>query len=102
MRVGNAAIAQFQADVVGEVTVAMERLRLAGGKEDHFSWALQRLLLTFVENHIEDRDFGLWEMRRDAQYFTHSRVMMWAAFDCGIRAARDHGLSGLLIIGNIS
>lgn len=94
VRVGNAAVAQFQADVVGEVMVALERLRLAGGKEDHFSWALQRLLLEYVEKHIEDRDFGLWEMRGDAQYFTHSRVMMWAAFDCGVRAVRDHGLSG--------
>ena len=94
VRIGNAAVAQFQADVVGEVMVALERLRLAGGKEDHFSWALQRLLLGFVEKHIEDRDFGLWEMRGNAQYFTHSRVMMWAAFDSGIRAVRDHGMTG--------
>lgn len=94
VRIGNQAVTQFQADVVGEVMVALERLRLAGGKEDHFSWALQRALLGFVEKHIEDKDFGLWEMRGEAQYFTHSRVMMWAAFDCGIRAVRRHGLPG--------
>jgi GH15 family glucan-1,4-alpha-glucosidase len=94
VRIGNAAVAQFQADVVGEVMVALERLRLAGGKEDHFSWALQQILLGFVEKHIEDKDFGLWEMRGDPQFFTHSRVMMWAAFDCGIRAVRNHGLDG--------
>ncbi|MGG6382497.1 glycoside hydrolase family 15 protein [Paenarthrobacter sp. NEAU-H11] len=76
--------------------VALERLRLAGGREDHFSWALGRLLLGFVENHMDDRDFGLWEMRGKAQYFTHSRVMMWAAFDCGIRAVRDHGMTGAI------
>jgi GH15 family glucan-1,4-alpha-glucosidase len=81
---------------VGEVLVALERLRLAGGKEDHFSWALQRALLGFVENHLDDKDFGLWEMRGNTQYFTHSRVMMWAAFDCGVRAVRDHGLPGPL------
>jgi GH15 family glucan-1,4-alpha-glucosidase len=94
VRIGNAAVSQYQADVVGEVMVALERLRLAGGKEDHFSWALQRALLGSVENHLEDKDFGLWEMRGDAQYFTHSRVMMWAAFDSGVRAVRDHGLPG--------
>jgi GH15 family glucan-1,4-alpha-glucosidase len=94
VRIGNAAVSQFQADVVGEVMVALERLRMAGGKEDHFSWALQKALLGFVEKHIDDKDFGLWEMRGDAQYFTHSRVMMWAAFNCGIRAVRNHGLSG--------
>ena len=96
VRIGNAAVSQYQADVVGEVMVALERLRLAGGKEDHFSWALQRALLGSVENHLQDKDFGLWEMRGDAQYFTHSRVMMWAAFDSGVRAVRDHGLPGPL------
>ncbi|MBP2217086.1 GH15 family glucan-1,4-alpha-glucosidase [Arthrobacter sp. CAN_C5] len=94
VRIGNAAVSQFQADVVGEVMVALEKLRMAGGKEDHFSWALQCALLGFVEKHFDDKDFGLWEMRGDAQYFTHSRVMMWAAFDSGIRAVRIHGLLG--------
>ena len=65
VRIGNAAVSQFQADVVGEVMVALERLRMAGGKEDHFSWALQKALLGFVEKHIDDKDFGLWEMRGD-------------------------------------
>lgn len=94
VRIGNAAVSQFQADVVGEVMVALERLRMAGGKEDHFSWALQRALLGFVEKHFDDKDFGLWEMRGEAQYFTHSRVMMWAAFNSGIRAVQIHGLPG--------
>jgi GH15 family glucan-1,4-alpha-glucosidase len=94
VRIGNAAVFQFQADVVGEVMVALERLRLAGGREDHFSWVLQSALLGFVESHLDDKDFGLWEMRGQARYFTHSRVMMWAAFDCGVRAVRDHGLPG--------
>jgi hypothetical protein len=39
---------------------------------------------------------GLWEMRWAAQYFTHSRVMMWAAFDSGVRGVRDHWLPGPL------
>jgi len=94
VRVGNGAVSQFQADVVGEVMMALERLRMAGGKEDHFSWALQCALLGFVQEHFDNMDYGLWEMRGDAQYFTHSRVMMWAAFDCGVRGVRMHGLPG--------
>lgn len=94
VRIGNDASSQYQADVVGEVMVALERLRLAGGREDSFSWALQRGLLSYVEKHFDDEDFGLWEVRGSARYFTHSRVMMWAAFDCGVRAVRDHGLTG--------
>jgi GH15 family glucan-1,4-alpha-glucosidase len=96
VRIGNAAVSQYQADVVGEVMIALERLRQAGGKEDHFSWALQQSLLAFVEKHFDDKDFGLWEMRSGTKYFTHSRVMMWAAFNCGVRGVRDHGLPGPL------
>jgi GH15 family glucan-1,4-alpha-glucosidase len=94
VRVGNGAVGQYQADVIGEVMVALEKLRLAGGAEDHFSWPLQRSLLRFVEEHLEDKDHGIWEMRGDLKYFTHSRIMMWAAFDCAVRAVRDHGLDG--------
>ncbi|MCU6481496.1 glycoside hydrolase family 15 protein [Arthrobacter sp. A2-55] len=94
VRIGNGAVGQYQADVVGEVLVAMEKLRLAGGKEDHFSWPLQQALLKFVERHLAEPDHGIWEMRGDLKHFTHSRVMMWAAFDAGVRAVRDHGLKG--------
>nr|WP_256127672.1 glycoside hydrolase family 15 protein [Arthrobacter sp. SDTb3-6] len=94
VRIGNGAVGQYQADVVGEVLVALEKLRRAGGEEDHFSWPLQLAMLKFVERHLADKDHGIWEMRGDLQHFTHSRVMMWAAFDCGVRAVRDHGLTG--------
>ncbi|WP_113716520.1 glycoside hydrolase family 15 protein [Arthrobacter dokdonensis] len=94
VRIGNGAVGQYQADVVGEVLVALEKLRQAGGQEDHFSWPLQLAMLTFVERHLADKDHGIWEMRGNLQYFTHSRVMMWAAFDCGVRAVRNHGLKG--------
>ncbi len=94
VRIGNGAVGQYQADVVGEVLVALEKLRLAGGNEDHFSWPLQQAMLGFVEKHLAAKDHGIWEMRGDLLHFTHSRVMMWAAFDCGARAVRDHGLEG--------
>lgn len=94
VRIGNGAVGQYQADVVGEVLASLEKLRLAGGQEDHFSWPLQLAMLKFVERHLAEKDHGIWEMRGDLQYFTHSRVMMWAAFDAGVRAVRDHGLKG--------
>lgn len=96
VRIGNGAVEQYQADVVGEVMVALHRLREAGSAEDHFSWPLQRALLGFVERHFQDKDQGLWEMRGDPHYFTHSRVMMWAAFDRGVRAVQEFGMEGPL------
>ena len=94
VRVGNRAVSQYQADVVGEVMVALAKLRDNGVAEDHFSWPLQRALMSFLERHLEDKDHGLWEMRGEPQHFTHSRVMMWAAFDRAAQAARTYGLDG--------
>lgn len=94
VRIGNGAVNQYQADVVGEVMVALHQLRESGSAEDHFSWPLQRALLGFVERHFDDKDQGLWEMRGEPHYFTHSRVMMWAAFDRGVQAVEMFGLPG--------
>ncbi|WP_413542007.1 glycoside hydrolase family 15 protein [Arthrobacter sp. VKM Ac-2550] len=94
VRIGNGAVGQYQADVIGEVMVVLEKLRNMGGKEDHFSWPLQKALLHYIEKHFDSKDHGIWEMRGEKKYFTHSRVMMWAAFDRGVRGVRDHGLDG--------
>lgn len=94
VRVGNGAVGQYQADVIGEVMLALEAGRLAGIQESEFSWPLQRALLAFVEENIDRRDNGIWEIRGEPQWFTHSRVMVWAAFDCAVRAVRLHGLDG--------
>ncbi len=94
VRVGNGAVDQYQADVVGEVMMALEKLRGHGVKEDTFSWPLQRALIKFARNHLDEPDHGIWEMRGKKQFFTHSRVMVWATFDCAVRAVRDHGLDG--------
>ena len=94
VRIGNGAVNQYQADVVGEVMVALEKLRERGVNEDEFSWPLQHALLGFLEKHFDSKDHGIWEMRGEPAYFTHSRVMMWAAFDRGARAVREYGLKG--------
>lgn len=93
VRVGNGAVAQYQADVLGEVLVALDRARREGVEEDEFSWPLQRTLLDYVERHWERPDHGIWEMRGEPQYFTHSRVMVWAALDRGVRACEE-GMHG--------
>lgn len=94
VRVGNEAADQYQADVVGEVMVALERLRGAGVEDSEFSWELQKAILEFQEEKFHEKDQGIWEMRGDAHHFTHGRAMMWAAFDRGIHAVEHHGLDG--------
>jgi GH15 family glucan-1,4-alpha-glucosidase len=94
VRVGNAAYLQFQGDVFGEVMLALEKARAIGIADDAFSWPLQVALLDFVEHNLDRQDNGIWEIRGDLRHFTHSRAMLWAAFDCGIRAVQLHGLHG--------
>lgn len=94
VRVGNGAVAQYQGDVLGEVLVALEAARIAGLEESAFSWPLQRALIDRVVADIDRQDNGIWETRGPVRWFTHSRVMMWAALDRGVRAVREHGLTG--------
>ncbi|MFF8186719.1 glycoside hydrolase family 15 protein [Microbacterium sp. NPDC016588] len=94
VRIGNGAVDQYQADVIGEVMVALEAARTAGVAETTFSWALQRALLDQLVEWVDRPDNGIWEMRGDPHFFTHSRAMVWAAFDRGIRAVEENGLDG--------
>lgn len=92
VRVGNGAATQFQADVIGEVMVALDAARASGLEESDWSWPLQRALVGYVVEHIDRSDHGIWEIRGPAQRFTHSRVMIWAALDRAVRGVREHGL----------
>ncbi len=94
VRKGNAAFTQYQGDIFGETMIALQKAREIGVKEDEFSWPLQRAMLSFVEENWQRLDHGMWEMRGPRREFTHSRAMLWAAMDCGVRAVRDHGLDG--------
>ena len=94
VRIGNDASTQFQADVIGEVMLALDRGRRAGNAETRFSWALQRALMGYLEQHWREPDHGIWEIRDKPRQFTHSRALVWAAFDCAVRAVEDYHLDG--------
>lgn len=94
VRIGNGAVKQRQTDVLGEVMIALEMARQAGIEETADSWGLQRALVDSLASHWEERDHGLWEVRGEQQHFTHSRVMVWAAFDRAVRAVEDYDLTG--------
>jgi GH15 family glucan-1,4-alpha-glucosidase len=94
VRVGNGAFVQYQGDMFGEVMLALNKARESGIEETPLSWSLQRALLQFVEDNWRRPDNGIWEIRGPKRHFTHSRAMLWAAFDCGIKAVRNFGLEG--------
>jgi len=94
VRIGNGAVDQYQADVIGEVMVALQEAREKGISDGRHAWPVQRALMQFTEDHWQSKDSGIWEMRGAERYFTHSRVMVWAAFDRAIKANERFGLDG--------
>ena len=94
VRIGNGAVCQRQNDVLGEVMIALELAREAGLVETPNSWALQRALVDELAEHWDEPDNGLWEIRGPQRHFTHSRVMVWVAFDRAVRAVERHALPG--------
>ncbi|MGZ4289740.1 MAG: glycoside hydrolase family 15 protein [Gaiellaceae bacterium] len=94
VRIGNAAHAQFQLDVYGEVMDVLHQARAHGLDPDDHAWALQRTLLDFLEGAWDQPDEGLWEVRGPRRHFTHSKVLAWVAFDRAVQGVERFGLEG--------
>jgi len=91
VRVGNDAVAQRQSDALGQVMTALAAGRAAGLPEDPRAWRVQVALVDELARHWREPDHGIWEIRGPLRHFTHSRVMVWAAFDRAVSAVEEHG-----------
>jgi len=89
VRIGNAAAGQLQLDVYGEVIDALQLSCKSGLHDDKHTWSLKRSLLGFLEEHWNEPDDGLWEVRGPRRHFVHSKVMAWVAFDRAACYAQD-------------
>jgi GH15 family glucan-1,4-alpha-glucosidase len=96
VRVGNAAVHQFQLDVYGEIMDALYVARVSKIGPDPAAWALQTHLMSALETKWREPDEGIWEVRGPRRHFTHSKLMAWVAFDRAIAAIEDFGLDGPL------
>jgi GH15 family glucan-1,4-alpha-glucosidase len=94
VRVGNAAAAQFQLDVWGEVLDGLHYSRTSGLAPNADAWSLQRALLDFLEGAWDTPDNSLWEVRGPRRPFVHSKVMAWAGVDRAVQAVERFGLDG--------
>ena len=94
VRVGNAAVDQFQLDVHGEVMDSMHSARRAGIKTTTEAWDLEKAIIEHVCEHWREPDEGIWEVRSGRQHFVHSKVMAWIALDRAVSAVDTFGLTG--------
>lgn len=81
VRVGNAAAAQTQLDIYGELADAMSQAIRGGLPRHPRSAAISRVIMPYLESIWREPDEGIWEVRGGRQHFVHSKVMAWVAFD---------------------
>lgn len=96
VRVGNAAVDQFQLDVYGEIMDANHVKRQRGLKTSNDSWRVERHLIEFVVKNWRQPDEGIWEIRGPRRHFTHSKLMAWVAMDRAVKAVETFQLEGEL------
>jgi len=89
VRIGNAAVEQFQLDVYGEIFDALYQARQRGLLGDADGWRVGLALLRHLENVWNTPDEGIWEVRGGRRHFVHSKVMAWVAFDRAIRSYEE-------------
>ena len=94
VRIGNGAHHQFQLDVFGEVLDCLHLGRHYGLRESTDEWPIERELLNRLEQVWQEPDEGIWEIRGEKRFFTHSRLMAWVAFDRAIKDVQYHGMTG--------
>ncbi len=94
VRIGNAAHAQLQLDVYGELFDVLHAARKFGIPARDHAWSIQKALLDYLEGAWQLPDQGIWEMRGPPRHFTHSKVMAWVAADRSVKAVERFGLAG--------
>ena len=92
VRIGNAAVSQFQFDVYGEFMDAFYLYNKYVSPVSYDSWVRIRRRLDWICDNWQRPDAGLWEMRNREEHFVFSKVMNWVALDRGVRLADKRAL----------
>ncbi len=87
VRIGNAASAQLQLDIYGELMDAICQGRKEALAPIESAWAQQQTLIEHLEQIWEQPDEGIWEVRGGRRHFTFSKIMAWVALDRTVRDA---------------
>src|SRR5437899_5756471 len=92
VRIGNAAVSQFQFDVYGEFMHAFYLYNKYVSPISYDPWVRIRRRLDWICENWQRPDAGLWEMRNREEHFVFSKVMNWVALDRGVRLADQRAL----------
>jgi len=93
IRLGNAAHAQLQLDVFGELIDAFHQARVAKLRFED-TWDLECAVLKHLAEVWDHPDHGIWERRGEPKHYVLSKVMCWVAFDRAIKSVEKFGFEG--------
>lgn len=94
VRIGNAASAQFQLDVYGELADSLHQARRGGLTGNEAAWTVEVALTEHVMRVWTHPDDGIWEDRAERKHYTFSKVMAWVTLDRAVQAVEHYGLPG--------
>ncbi|MBS9719596.1 glycoside hydrolase family 15 protein [Tianweitania sp. BSSL-BM11] len=97
VRIGNAAHAQSQLDIFGELMDSVYLSNKYGRAISRDGWKHISGIVDYVIEHWNEADAGIWEMRSEPRHFLHSRLMCWVALDRAIRLANKRSLPAPLV-----
>jgi GH15 family glucan-1,4-alpha-glucosidase len=89
VRVGNAAAAQTQLDIYGEVLDSFFHAQHGMRRHSEDDFRVFALLLEHLAKIWQQPDHGIWETRGGEQQFTYSKMMAWVAFDRAVLLAEQ-------------
>ncbi|TPX16753.1 uncharacterized protein E0L32_003694 [Thyridium curvatum] len=92
VRIGNGAAFHHQFDIYGELMDAIYLNNKYGKPVTWDQWVSVRELLDYVLTIMNEPDMSIWEVRNNKQHFTYSQIMLWVAFDRGLRLAEKRNL----------
>jgi GH15 family glucan-1,4-alpha-glucosidase len=92
VRIGNAAVSQFQGDIYGELMDSFYLSNKYVSPTSYDVWVKVRNRLEWICENWQRPDAGIWEMRNRQEHFVYSKVMNWVALDRGLRLADKRAL----------
>ncbi|KAI0432110.1 Six-hairpin glycosidase-like protein [Xylaria sp. FL1042] len=93
VRIGNGAAFHQQFDIYGELMDGIYLYNKYGKPVSWDTWVFVRMMLDYVLTIKDQPDMSIWEVRNNKQHFVYSKVMLWVAFDRGLRLADKRCLS---------
>lgn len=98
VRIGNAAYIQKQNDIYGILMEVIYRqfVEFETTLENREElWTIIKGITKIVEQHWQEPDKGIWELRTEDRHFTFSKLLCWVAMDRAIKVGEILGRNEL-------